>query len=222
MKAKDKIKAAQPKIEAGAYMAVCVGVYGIGEQEHQYKNQKNPSYEEQIVFSFEIPSETYEQDGETKPTILSTWGMKFSNSANAQLRKFTKGWRGKDFASDDEFREFEWFDLLGNSAMVNVEVTESGYNNIVSVMPLPKGMPDPSPSTPLRTFDVDEWDDHTPFDELPPWVQRKIENSTQYKKAHLPDGEVDFPDGSQDGDTEEPEETPTDAPAPNRKRGPAF
>lgn len=216
MKAKDKIKPRQPAVEAGSYLATCVGVYGIGEQPKQYKDQKTVSYEEQIVFMFELSGQEYERDGEMAPVMLSTWGMKFTASQNGKLRKFLKSW-GKDFSSDADFGEFEMFSMLGASAMLGVEVSESGYNNINSIMPLPKGMPDPSPTVALQSFDVSEWDEHTPFEELPEWIQNKIKESTQYQKQHAPADKVDFPKEDEEEAGEDDEDPEEDEPEPEPK-----
>ena len=67
MRIKDKAKPKVPAIEPGVYMAVCIGVIDLGEQySEMFKNYRN---EVQIVW--EIPSETVEIDGETKPRQLS-------------------------------------------------------------------------------------------------------------------------------------------------------
>ena len=208
MKLKDKAKPKVPQMEPGTYIGLCVGIYGIGEQENTFKDKTR--YVEQIVFTFEFPSVSVEIDGEEKPRQLSRT-FTASTSEKSGLRKFLKSWRGKDFPNEEEMGGFEIFDMLGLSAMLNVVQNDKGYSNIESVMPLPKGMPDPSTATELKKFDVDDWDDHTPFEDLPEWIQEKIKNSSQYKRDHAPDMPVDFPDGSQDPEDEEPAETPASA-----------
>ena len=213
MKLKDKAKPAIPQMDPGTYMGLCVGIYGIGEQENTYKDKTR--YVEQIIFTFEFPTETIEIDGEQKPRQLSRT-FTASVSEKSGLRKFLKSWRGKDFPSEEEMGDFEIFSMLGRSAMFNIVQNDKGYSNIDSVMPLPKGVPDPSTETALLTFDVDEWDDDA-FGDLPEWIQEKIKNSSQYKSDHAPETEVDFPDGSEDPEEEEPAEPPAAAPKPGRK-----
>lgn len=90
MRIKDKAKPKVPAIEPGVYMAVCVGVIDLGEQySEMFKNYRN---EVQIVW--EIPSETVEIDGETKPRQLSrTFSVATSRKAN--LRAIISSWNGK-------------------------------------------------------------------------------------------------------------------------------
>ena len=69
MKLKDKIKPSDPPLEEDMYDAVCVMVVDIGQQ----IDQKSQKVKNQIVFVFEIPSETVERDGEMVPRQLSRW-----------------------------------------------------------------------------------------------------------------------------------------------------
>jgi hypothetical protein len=190
-----------------------VGIYGIGEQEKNYKGKT--SYVEQIIFTFELPSEPIEIDGEMKPRQLSRT-FNASVSEKGHLGKFLKSWCGKGFTSKNELGNFEIFNLLGTSAMVNVIQTENGYSNIDTVMPLPKGMAVPSSDTALISFDVDEWDDDT-YALLPGWIQEKVQNSSRYKEAHAPDTAVDFPEVSEDVEVTKAAETPAEGSRVERK-----
>lgn len=201
MKLRNKVKPSVPQLEPGTYFGVCVGVYAIGEQESTFNGKTK--YVEQIIMTFEIPSETVEVDGEQKPRHLSTRPLTASTSENGNFRKFLRSWRGRDFSSDDEMLDFEIKNVLGKSAMLNVVQNDKGYSNIDAILPLPKGVPDPTTSTALMTFDVEEWDDEQ-FKALPEWIQEKIQNSTQYRQEHAPDCAVDFP---KTDDAEEPEVT---------------
>ena len=81
MKLKDKVKPAIPPMEGGVYMAVCVTVADLGDQySEKYKNTQH-----KVVFSFDIPSETVEMDGETRPRQLSK-RCTFSVSKRGTLR----------------------------------------------------------------------------------------------------------------------------------------
>jgi hypothetical protein len=213
MKLKDKARPSIPQLDPGTYIGLCVGIYGIGEQENTYKDKTR--YVEQIIFTFEFPSETIEIDGEMKPRQLSRT-FTASVSEKGGLRKFLKSWRGKDFSNEDEMGDFEIFSLLGTSALLNVIQNDKGYSNIDTVMPLPKGMDDPSSDTALLSFDVDEWNDDT-YALLPGWVQEKVQNSSQYKKAHAPDTAVDFPEVSEDVEATKAAETPAEGSRVERK-----
>lgn len=203
MKLKDKTKPSIPQMDPGTYIGLCVGVYGIGEQENTFKDKTR--YVEQIIFTFEFPSVTVEIDGAEKPRQLSRT-FTASVSEKGSLRKFLKSWRGKDFPSEEEMSDFEIFDMLGQSAMLNVVQNDKGYSSIDTVMPMPKGMADPETDTTLMSFDVDDWDDDI-FAALPGWIQEKIKNSSQYKSAHTPTTAVDFPEASQDVEAQKIAET---------------
>lgn len=193
MKIGSRAKAKVPPVEPGTYMALCVGIYDLGEQETEYNGKTR--YANQIQFTFEIPTLTIEIDGEQKPRQLSrTFAVSTSKKSN--LRAFLSSWAGKKF-SDEEFSNFETDGLLGKSAMIQVVLNESGeYANIDTIMQLPQGIPPLKTVTPLLTFDMEQWDDKT-FEALPDWVQEKIKNSTQYKGKHAPETPVDFPEQEQ-------------------------
>lgn len=191
MRIKDKAKPKVPAIEPGVYMAVCVGVIDLGEQySEMFKNYRN---EVQIVW--EIPSETVEIDGETKPRQLSrTFSVATSRKAN--LRAIISSWNGKTY-SDDEFGELDLFAQIGKPCMLNVVLNDSGeYSNVDSVVPMPKGVPAPVSTTPPIRWDMDAWDDAV-FQTLPEWARDKIKKSTQYTKQHTPTDKIDFQDNGE-------------------------
>lgn len=191
MRIKDKAKPKVPAIEPGVYMAVCIGVIDLGEQySEMFKNYRN---EVQIVW--EIPSETVEIDGETKPRQLSrTFSVATSKKAN--LRAIISSWNGKTY-SDEEFGELDLFVQIGKPCMLNVVLNDSGeYSNVDSVVPMPKGVPAPVSTTPPIRWDMDAWDDAV-FQTLPEWARDKIKKSTQYTKQHTPTDKIDFQDNGE-------------------------
>lgn len=201
MRIKDKAKPKVPAIEPGVYMAVCVGVIDLGEQySEMFKNYRN---EVQIVW--EIPSETVEIDGETKPRQLSrTFSVATSKKAN--LRAIISSWNGKTY-SDDEFGELELFAQIGKPCMLNVVLNDSGeYSNVDSVVPMPKGVPAPVSTTPPIRWDMDAWDDAV-FQTLPEWARDKIKKSTQYTKQHTPTDKIDFQDNGEPATAPQSEST---------------
>lgn len=201
MRIKDKAKPKVPAIEPGVYMAVCVGVIDLGEQySEMFKNYRN---EVQIVW--EIPSETVEIDGETKPRQLSrTFSVATSRKAN--LRAIISSWNGKTY-SDDEFGELDLFAQIGKPCMLNVVLNDSGeYSNVDSVVPMPKGVTAPVSTTPPIRWDMDAWDDAV-FQTLPEWARDKIKKSTQYTKQHTPTDKIDFQDNGEPATAPQSEST---------------
>ena len=180
MKIKDSAKPALPPVPAGQYLAVCVGVYDLGEQfSEKYKN-----YSPKLMISFDIPSVTIEVDGKQEPRQLSR-EFTISGKNNSNLRAFISSWNGMQY-SDEAFGEFDPLAQVGKPAMINVLLNETGeYANIDTIMPLFPGLPAPTTVTPLRVWDMDKWDDKV-FEQLPGWVQDKIKKSTQYQKLHAP------------------------------------
>lgn len=181
MKIKDRAKPSLPPIPAGQYLAVCVGVYDLGEQySEKYKN-----YSPKLMISFDIPAVTIEVEGKQEPRQLSR-EFTISGKNNSKLRAFISSWNGVQY-SDEAFGEFDPLTQVGKPAMINVLLNETGeYANIDTIMPLFPGLPTPVTGTPFRVWDMDKWDDKA-FAELPGWVQDKIKKSSQYQKEHAPD-----------------------------------
>ena len=185
MKIKDRAKPALPPVPAGQYLAVCVGVYDLGEQySEKYKN-----YSPKLMITFDIPSITIEVDGKQEPRQLSR-EFTISGKNNSKLRAFISSWNGVQY-SDEAFGEFDPLTQVGKPAMINVLLNETGeYANIDTIMPLFPGLPAPSTTTSFKVWDMDKWDDKV-FTELPGWVQDKIKKSSQYQKEHTPDTTIE-------------------------------
>lgn len=186
MKLGSRKKPAIPPVEPGLYPAVCIGVVDLGEQETSFNGKTR--YINQLQLTFELPYELIEVDGEMQPRWLSR-RFTLSSSSKGSLRPFIETWLGRKF-SDEAANDFEIFGLLGRPASLTVVHSEDGqYANISSAAPLMKGMEAPQAKSELFLFDVDEWDDEA-FGKLPEYLQELIQNSTQYKAAHLPSDEV--------------------------------
>lgn len=190
MKIKDRAKPALPPVPAGQYLAVCVGVYDLGEQySEKYKN-----YSPKLMISFDIPSVTIEVEGKMEPRQLSR-EFTISGKNNSKLRAFISSWNGTQY-SDEAFGEFDPLTQVGKPAMINVLLNETGeYANIDTIMPLFPGLPAPATTTPFRVWDMDKWDDKA-FEDLPTWVQEKIKKSSQYQKEHVPQTDVTVQPGT--------------------------
>ena len=192
MKIKDRAKPKVPPVEAGGYMAVCIGFIDLGEQySEKFKNYANKG-----MYIWELPGETIEVDGEMKPRQLSK-EFAISGSSKSNLRKFIESWNGKSY-SDEEFMEFDLFDQIGKPCQLNVVLNETKeYANVDNLMPIPRGFPAPTTDTPLIRWDMGSWNDDV-FKELPEWIQEKITKSTQYQKDHAPETpvEVKAPEGA--------------------------
>lgn len=188
MKLKDKAKPAIPPMEAGVYMAVCVAVVDLGDQySEKFKNTSR-----NVVFAFDIPSETVEIDGEQKPRQLSK-RCTFSMSKKGNLSKMLNAWMNTNL-NEKELGEIDLFTLIDRSCQIRVTVSEDGaHNNIEDVMALPKGIPAPKSSTPPITYDIDEDGfQGDKWDTLPSWMREAIQKSEQYQQ-NPPDQPLDMP-----------------------------
>lgn len=199
LKLKRKKVQKAPPIQAGTYLAVCVGIIDIGKQ----YNAKFNNYKNKVIIIFEIPSETIEIDGEQKPRWLSK-EYSFSLHENSKLYKMLRSWRAKDF-SEEELSEdggFQLADMAGKGCMISVTLTEKDgkrYNNVDSVMGLPAGLPVPELQNDILIYDMEEPDAEV-FEKIPLWIQDKIKKSTQYQE-NLPEEKMDIPkDEPQEGD----------------------
>ena len=187
MKIKDRLKPKLPQVEPGVYIAVCVGVIDLGEQ----YSEKFKKYYNKVKFVWELAGETIEIDGETKPRQLQreftvTEGKKDKPS---KLREWLSSWNGKAYTKE-EFGEIEFFDQIKKACQLQVVLNETGeHANVENIMPLPKGMPTPTPISECFTWDMDKWDDAV-FEKLPEWTQEQIKKSTQYQKEHAPETEI--------------------------------
>ena len=65
MKIKDRAKPKVPPVEAGVYMAVCIGFIDLGEQ----YSEKFKNYSCKGMYVWELPGETVEIDGEKIETM---------------------------------------------------------------------------------------------------------------------------------------------------------
>ena len=185
MKIKDRAKPKVPPVEAGVYMAVCIGVIDLGEQ----YSEKFKNYSNKCMIVWELPGETIEIDGEQKPRQLSK-EFAFSGSSKSNLRKFIESWNGKSYA-DEEFMEFDLFDQIGKPCQLNVVLNETKeYANVDNLMPIPRGFPAPTTDTEHIKWDMESWDDSV-FDKIPEWIQEKIKKSTEYQKDHAPETTIE-------------------------------
>lgn len=185
-----KAKPSVPPVNPGTYMAICVAIYELGEQQLSFKGKTR--YAQKIQFVFEIPEERIEIDGEDKARQLSRT-FNVSTSKKSELRKFISSWLGKTF-TDEEFKAFDTDTLLRKNAMIQVVLNDTGeYANIDTIMSLPKGVKASKPEADPIIFKVDEWDDAL-FETLPDWVKEKLMNSTEFQDSHAPTDEVDFPE----------------------------
>lgn len=175
MKLKDKIKAKLPPLPGGTYPAVCIGVADLGDQ--FYKEYEKTC--RKVALVFEIPSES---DGEGRSRQLSQ-RYTFSVNKKSNLYSLLNSWTNKNM-SEQEMQELDLFSLIGSSCLINVSVTEKGYNKIEAVMSLPKGMPPLQSAAPVIKYDMDvDGFEGAVWDGLPDWIRDMVRQSKQYRES---------------------------------------
>lgn len=162
-------------IPEGVYTAVCVWIIDMGDQYSDYYKKSS----RKVMLTWEIPDETVEIDGESKPRVLSK-EYTLSLSDKAVLRSHLEAWRGKKF-SETELDSFDLKNVLCASCQLQVLHNDKGYANVGSIMALPKGMPKLQPQNETIYFDLSDPECLELLDKLPSWVQDRIKKSSTYK-----------------------------------------
>jgi len=176
------------------YPARCISVIDLWTQKLTFNNKEKEVH--QVRFDFEIPSlEVEYEDQETWETVKTCrviWiNLTASLSWKAKLRKLLESWRWKKFTKE----ELEWFNLwkiVWKTCQVQVIHSEDWqYANLENVMPLMKGIEVPTTDRKPYIFEIQTnekwepvWFDEDVFEELPEWIQEKIQESKEFKKLY--------------------------------------
>lgn len=176
------------RVPTGVHVGRCISVVDLGTQEVEFSGEKKLQHKVQI--GWEVLGEdeagvpmVVDVDGKEMPmTISKRYTLSLSDKAN--LRRDLEAWRGKPFAAE-ELKGFDIAKLLGAFCMLNV-VEQDGsngktYSNISSITPLPRGLPKPSSSTPLISFDVDNPDMQV-FGKFHAKLQETIQASVEWRE----------------------------------------
>ena len=120
---------------AGTYRAVCVDVIDKGIVEVTYAGKTKRQHKISLAWLID------ERRDDGKPYLVF---KRYTLSLNekATLRGDLESWRGKTFTRDEEMG-FDVEAVLGANCLLNVQHHTKGdktYANVVSVMPLMKGM----------------------------------------------------------------------------------
>lgn len=172
---------------SGAFIGRCYGVIDLGT----HINPQNGRGIRKILLQFELPTETHtfrEEKGPEPFVVSREFGLSLSEKSH--LRPFLEGWRGLPF-SPEELAKFDVMVLAGQPCFINVihkTVGEKTYANITTVMKLPKGMECPPAFNQVATLSLNEEFSQQTFNNLPEWIQKKIQESPEYKKVQSEDG----------------------------------
>ncbi len=123
---------------AGTHQAVCVDVIDKGIVDMPGYNGGPPKKKHMVSIAWQINE--LRDDGK-RFVIYRRYTL--SLNEKAALRKDLESWRGKKFTRDEEMG-FDVESVIGANGLINVQHNTTGdktYANVVSVMPLVKGMP---------------------------------------------------------------------------------
>lgn len=162
---------------AGAYVARCYRVIDLGTQTFAVKGETKRAH--QVLISWELGKAM--ADG--KPYTI---GEKYTLSLNekAKLSAVLEGWRGRKF-TEVERAGFDLKNILGKVCFLNVVHVQRGektYANVASVMPLPDGVPSPTPVNEVVFYSIEEHHTNIP-DGLGNHYTEMIKKSPEYQRS---------------------------------------
>jgi hypothetical protein len=164
----------------GVFLARCFKMVDVGTQ--TITSQFGTKDTRQVYLYFELLEDdegekVRMEDGQ--PYIIFN-SYKLSMHQKSTLRKHLEAWRGKKF-TEDEAAGFDLSKLLGQACKLQVVHTDSKdgqrtYANISAIMTTKKK---PEGVNELISFSVEDPDMEV-FNDLPEWLQDKIENSPEW------------------------------------------
>lgn len=121
---------------SGVHQAVCVDVVDLGVLDVTWQGVSKKQHKVNVAWQIN------EDRDDGKPyLVFKRYTLSLSEKSN--LRKDLESWRGRKFTSDEE-RGFDIERLIGVNCLLNVthnHVGDRTFANVVSIMPLAKGMP---------------------------------------------------------------------------------
>jgi hypothetical protein len=133
---------------AGVHQAVCVDVVDLGILDVTWQGVTKKQHKVNVAWQIA------EDRDDGKPFLVFK-RYTLSLHEKAGLRKDLEAWLGRKFGRDDEMG-FDVESMVGRNCLLNIthnEVGEKVYANVVSIMPLAKGMPTMSPRDYVRKID---------------------------------------------------------------------
>lgn len=167
-------------LESGTYTGICYGLVDLGE----HYSQQYEKTSRKVLIMWEIIGETIEADGKTRPYTISR-AYTASLGEKATLRSLLEVWRGRPF-TPEELKGFDLENILGAPCLLGI-VQEDGadgrsYSNVSTVSRMPKGSAPVVGTLPRILFSLNDPDALKRMEELPEWIQKRIQESTTYNE----------------------------------------
>lgn len=197
------------KLEKGMYEGALYSIVDIGSKEYKFGNE-DPKKTHKVVLSFEITKALDPADNQTLMEDGRPFGVSktytLSLHEKAALRLDIESWRGRSL-SDEELAGFDLIKLLGQTAKIEIELTqkttingtsyEGGNPKIAALREPAGGTQKVATHNEQRAFDLelycDEYKGNSTaatkamcdvHDELPQWQQDEIAESFEFKAAN--------------------------------------
>ncbi len=181
MIAKDSGNISIEKLENGVYTAISSMIIDLGLQ----VSEKFDKTQRKMMILWNVLGEEVEINGEKQPRVMSK-EYSFSLGEKSNLRKDLQAWRGKSF-TDDELHGFNILNILNKPCQLQIILEEKNgkkYNNIASIMALPKGTTVDAIET-ANHFDIEEIATWKYWSEIPTWIQDKIKKAQNFQSSGL-------------------------------------
>lgn len=181
MIASDNQGSSIPKLEGGVYTAVSSAIVDLGLQ----KSEKFQKVQRKFMMIWTVLGEFVEVNDEKLPRQLSK-EYSFSLNEKSTLRKDLQAWRGKAF-TDEELKGFNILNVLNVPCQLQILLEEKNgkqYNNIASIMALPKGTNVENLDSTYH-FDIENTESWANWNKIPEWIRERIKKAENYKSTGL-------------------------------------
>ena len=166
----------------GVFLARCYKMVDVGTQ--TITSQFGTKESRQIYLYWELladdEGEEVRMDDGQPFSIFNSYKLSMHQKSN--LRKHLEAWRGKKF-TEEEAADFDLSKLLGQACKLQIVHTDSKdgqrtYANIAAIMTSKKK---PEGVNELVSFSISDPDMEV-FNDLPEWLQNKIEESPEWQE----------------------------------------
>ena len=159
-----------------SYPARCIQIIDLGLQEKTWQGETKLKPEIILIF------ETAERMQDERPFTVNRRFTKFTTD-KANFAKFLIDW---GVVQKDALDSLTVDMFLNKTCLLSVTATPSNdtpnriFNNIQTVMPLPKGMEIQEAENPVFEFSIKEIGDEEKMKKIWPWIQKIIKKSQEY------------------------------------------
>jgi hypothetical protein len=170
MKAPQMPKADRLVVEAGTHQAVLYDVWDLGWQEGVWESK--PNILPKIMLAFEINERIPTGHPRANERFSINRRYTFSFGKKANLLRDIESWLNRKL-TEKERTDFDIETMIGQNCLLNIGHTEKNdivYANIISIMPIMKGMP-------ILTLENKRG--------IPEWVQKIIDKQVTEEDATL-------------------------------------